>query len=136
MCAQRLRIGLPSGSLQDATLELFAKAGFWISSGKRSYKPSVDDSELEIRLLRAQEISRYVERGFLDCGITGKDWIAENDSHIVVIADLPYSKASSTPPRWVLVVPDNSPSLPVAHLTVNLIATAALTSPIHSFPPT
>src|SRR5260370_4968219 len=126
MCGQRLRIGLPSGSLQDATLELFAKAGFWISSGKRSYKPSVDDSELEIRLLRAQEISRYVERGFLDCGITGKDWIAENDSQIVVIADLPYSKASSTPARWVLVVPENSPFHSVADLEGKRIATQAV----------
>src|SRR5258707_8723235 len=126
MCAQRLRIGLPSGSLQDATLELFAKAGFWISSGERSYKPSVDDSELEIRLLRAQEISRYVERGFLDCGITGKDWIAENDSQVVVIADLPYSKASSTPARWVLVVPENSPFHSVADLEGKRIATEAV----------
>ena len=126
MCAQRLRIGLPSGSLQDATLELFAKAGFWISSGKRSYKPSVDDSELEIRLLRAQEISRYVERGFLDCGITGKDWIAENDSQIVVVADLPYSKASATPARWVLVVPENSPFHSVADLEGKRIATEAV----------
>jgi ATP phosphoribosyltransferase len=126
MCAQRLRIGLPSGSLQDATLELFAKAGFWISSGNRSYKPSVDDSELEIRLLRAQEISRYVERGFLDCGITGKDWIAENDSEIVVIADLPYSKASATPARWVLVVPENSPFHSVADLEGKRIATEAV----------
>src|SRR6202522_1588042 len=126
MCAQRLRIGLPSGSLQEATLELFAKAGFWISSAKRSYKPNVDDPELEIRLLRAQEISRYVERGFLDCGITGKDWIAENGSEVMVITDLPYSKASSTPARWVLVVPENSPFRSVTDLEGKRIATEAV----------
>jgi ATP phosphoribosyltransferase len=126
MCAQRLRIGLPSGSLQDATLELFGKAGFWISSAKRSYKPNVDDPELEIRLLRAQEISRYVERGFLDCGITGKDWIAENGSQVIVIADLPYSKASPTPARWVLVVPEHSPFRSVADLEGKTIATEAV----------
>src|ERR1700747_3855299 len=105
MSAQRLRIGLPSGSLQDANLELFAKAGVWISSAKRSYKPNVDDPELEIRLLRAQEISRYVEHGFLDCGITGKDWIEENNSDVELIEKLEESKATSGPTRWVLVVP-------------------------------
>jgi ATP phosphoribosyltransferase len=126
MSAQRLRIGLPSGSLQEATLELFAKAGFWISPAKRSYKPNVDDPELEIRLLRAQEISRYVERGFLDCGITGKDWIAENDSEVMVIADLIYSKASSTPARWVLVVPEHSSFRSVSDLEGKRIATEAV----------
>jgi ATP phosphoribosyltransferase len=126
MCAQRLRIGLPSGSLQEATFDLFAKAGFWISSAKRSYKPSVDDPELEVRLLRAQEISRYVERGFLDCGITGKDWIAENGSEVTIIADLAYSKASSTPARWVLVVPEHSPFRSVTDLEGKRIATEAV----------
>ncbi|MBV9275641.1 MAG: ATP phosphoribosyltransferase [Verrucomicrobia bacterium] len=126
MSAQRLRIGLPSGSLQEATFQLFAKAGFWISSSRRSYKPSVDDPELEVRLLRAQEISRYVERGFLDCGITGKDWIEENDSHVMVLADLPYSKATSTPARWVLVVPESSPYRQVADLQGKRIATEAV----------
>src|SRR5580700_2777729 len=126
MCAQRLRIGLPSGSLQDATLELFAKAGFWISSGKRSYKPSVDDSELEIRLLRAQEISRYVEHGFLDCGITGKDWIEENNSDVELIGKLEYSKATSGPTRWVLVVPQNSPIQSVKDVQGKRIATEAV----------
>src|SRR5258708_29975341 len=126
MSQNKLRIGLPSGSLQEATLELFAKAGYRITLNKRSYKPAIDDRELEVRLLRAQEISRYVERGFLDCGITGKDWIAENDSQIVVIADLPYSKASSTPARWVLVVPENSPFHSVADLEGKRIATEAV----------
>src|ERR1700747_603576 len=99
MSQKNLRIGFPSGSLQEATLELFAKAGYRIPLNKRSYKPAIDDRELEVRLLRAQEISRYVERGFLDCGITGKDWIEENGSDVVVIADLVYSKASSNPAR-------------------------------------
>ena len=126
MCAQLLRIGLPSGSLQEATFDLFAKAGFWISPARRSYKPNVDDPELEIRLMRAQEISRYVERGFLDCGITGKDWIAENDSEVLVIADLVYSKASSSPARWVLVVPEHAPYRSVADLEGKRIATEAV----------
>src|SRR3984893_19149470 len=126
MCAQRLRIGLPSGSLQDATLELFAKAGFWISSGKRSYKPSVDDTELEIRLLRAQEISRYVEHGYLDCGITGKDWIEENNSDVELIENLQYSKATSSPTRWVLVVTQNSSIQTINDLQGKRIATEAV----------
>ena len=100
-----LRIGLPSGSLQESTLDLFAKAGYQITGSKRSYKPAVDDPELEIRLLRAQEISRYVEHGFLDCGITGKDWIEENNSDVELIEKLEYSKSTSSPTRWVLVVP-------------------------------
>src|SRR6201988_3544995 len=129
MCAQCLRIGLPSGSLQEATLELFAKAGFWISSAKRSYKPNVDDPELEVRLLRAQEISRYVERGFLDCGITGKDWIEENGSDVAVLGDLIYSKASSNPTRWVLVVPENSSIQRIQDLAGKRIATEAVGIP-------
>src|SRR6266481_6017614 len=103
-----LRIGLPSGSLQESTLDLFAKAGYQITGSKRSYKPAVDDPELEIRLLRAQEISRYVEHGYLDCGITGKDWIEENNSDVELIGKLEYSKATSSPTRWVLVVPQSS----------------------------
>src|SRR6516165_3034359 len=87
-----LRLGLPSGSLQEPTFALFAKAGFNISGASRSYKPSVDDPELTIRLLRAQEISRYVEHGFLDCGLTGKDWIANNDSDVSVLAEMTFSK--------------------------------------------
>src|ERR1700722_11364249 len=103
-----LRIGLPSGSLQEFSVELFAKAGYQISCSKRSYKPAVDDPELEIRLLRAQEISRYVEHGFLDCGITGKDWIEENNSDVELTQKLEYSKSTSSPTRWVLVVPTSS----------------------------
>src|ERR1700723_3230102 len=100
-----LRIGLPSGGQHESTLDLFAKTGYQISGSKRSYKPAVDDPELEIRLLRSQEISRYVEHGFLDCGITGKDWIEENNSDVELIEKLEYSKSTSSPTRWVLVVP-------------------------------
>jgi ATP phosphoribosyltransferase len=126
MSQNKLRIGLPSGSLQEATLELFAKAGYRITLNNRSYKPMIDDRELEVRLLRAQEISRYVERGFLDCGITGKDWIEESGSNVVVLGDLSYSKASSSPTRWVLVVPENSPIQRIEDLAGKRIATEAV----------
>jgi ATP phosphoribosyltransferase len=126
MSQKKLTIGLPSGSLLDATIDLFAKAGFSISGSKRSYKPTVDDSELEVRLLRAQEISRYVEHGFLDCGITGRDWVAENGSQVEVLAALPYSKVSSRPTRWVLVVPEESPIRTVADLAGKRVATEAV----------
>src|ERR1700761_7063910 len=94
-----LRIGLPSGSLQEATFALFAKAGYKISGLSRSYKPGVDDPDLQIRLLRAQEISRYVEHGYLDCGLTGADWVAENGSDVESLCELTFSKISSNPTR-------------------------------------
>ncbi|HZC59989.1 MAG TPA: ATP phosphoribosyltransferase [Chthoniobacterales bacterium] len=121
-----LRIGLPSGSLQESTIDLFAKAGYQITGSKRSYKPAVDDPELELRLLRAQEISRYVEHGFLDCGITGKDWIEENNSDVELIEKLEYSKATSGPTRWVLVVPKGSSIHSVKDLQGKRIATEAV----------
>jgi ATP phosphoribosyltransferase len=121
-----LRIGLPSGSLQESTIDLFAKAGYQITGLKRSYKPAVDDPELELRLLRAQEISRYVEHGFLDCGITGKDWIEENNSDVELIEKLEYSKATSGPTRWVLVVPKGSSIRSVKDLQGKRIATEAV----------
>src|SRR5260370_33704287 len=108
-----LRIGLPSGSLQESTLDLFAKAGYQITGSKRSYRPAIDDPELEIRLLRAQEISRYVEHGYLDAGITGRDWVAENESDVREVTELSFSKASSRPTRWVRVVPEDSPGASV-----------------------
>lgn len=126
MSQRRLRIGLPSGSLQEATLDLFVKAGYRITGTKRSYKPAIDDPELEVRLLRAQEISRYVERGFLDCGITGKDWIEENNSDVEILAKLEYSKATSGPTRWVLVVPETSPIRSIQDLRGKRIATEAV----------
>ncbi len=121
-----LRIGLPKGSLQDPTLDLFKRAGYNIIVNSRSYRPSVDDAELEIRLLRAQEIGRYVDHGFLDCGITGHDWIVENQADIEVICDLRYSKATSQPTRWVLVVPEDSPIKSVQDLQGKRIATEAI----------
>lgn len=121
-----LRIGLPKGSLQEPTLELFKKAGYNIVIPSRSYRPTVDDDELEIRLLRAQEIGRYVDHGFLDCGITGLDWIAENKATVEVIANLNYSKATSKPTRWVLVVPEDSPIRCAKDLEGKRIATEAV----------
>ena len=121
-----LRIGLPKGSLQEPTLELFKRAGYNVVVSSRSYRPSVDDDELEIRLLRAQEIGRYVDHGFLDCGITGRDWIVENGADVAVISDLPFSKATSKPTRWVLVVPENSPIKTVKDLQGKRIATEAV----------
>ncbi len=121
----QLRLGLPSGSLQEPTVRLLAKAGFVVSGAERSYKPHIDDPEIEIRLLRAQEMSRYVEQGYLDAGITGRDWVAENASQVEVLCDLPYSRASSAPTRWVVVVPEDSPIRSVADLAGKRIATEA-----------
>ena len=121
-----LRIGLPKGSLQEPTLELFKRAGFNIVISSRSYRPTVDDDQLELRLLRAQEIGRYVDHGFLDCGITGRDWIAENNADVEVLTDLRYSKATSKPTRLVLVVPDDSPVQSVKDLEGKRIATEAV----------
>ena len=126
MSSHILTLGLPSGSLMEATLNLFAKAGFYISGSKRSYRPSIDDPELEIRLLRAQEISRYVEHGYLDAGITGRDWIAENESDVREVTELSFSKASARPTRWVLVVPEDSPIRSVRDLEGKRVATEAV----------
>src|SRR5262245_65955722 len=120
---KKLRFGLPKGSLQDATIEKMAKAGFNISVSSRSYVPYVDDDELEIRLIRAQEISRYVEHGYLDCGITGHDWIQENGSKVHEVGEFLFSKVSRQPTRWVLAVPENSPIKSVKDLHGKRIAT-------------
>src|SRR5215211_889400 len=119
----KLRLGLPKGSLQEATLEKMAKAGWNISIGSRSYVPYVDDEELEIRLIRAQEISRYVENGHLDCGLTGYDWIVENDSDVHEVGEFLFSKVSRQPTRWVLAVPEDSPIKSVNDLQGKRIAT-------------
>jgi ATP phosphoribosyltransferase len=121
-----LRVGLPKGSLQEPTLELLKRAGFHVVVSSRSYRPTVDDAELELRLLRAQEIARYVDHGFLDCGITGRDWVVENGADVEVIADLRYSRATSMPTRWVLVVPEDSPIQTVKDLEGKRIATEAV----------
>src|SRR5262245_44308889 len=121
--SNKLRFGLPKGSLQEATIEKMAKAGFNIQVSSRSYIPYVDDDELEIRLIRAQEISRYVEHGYLDCGITGHDWIQENGSKIHEVGEFLFSKATRQPARWVLAVPDHSPVKSVKDLKGKRIAT-------------
>jgi ATP phosphoribosyltransferase len=118
-----LRMGLPKGSLQEATIEKMGKAGFNIQVNSRSYAPYVDDEELEIRLIRAQEISRYVEHGYLDCGITGYDWIQENQSDVREVGEFRFSKATRQPARWVLAVPDSSPIRTVQDLEGKRIAT-------------
>jgi len=104
-----LKVGIPKGSLENATIELFRRSGWKISVSSRSYFPIVDDDEIRCTLVRAQEMSRFVEIGTLDAGLTGKDWIMENDSDVVVVEDLVYSKASPSPARWVLVVAEDSP---------------------------
>jgi ATP phosphoribosyltransferase len=104
-----LKIGIPKGSLENATIELFRRSGWRISVSSRSYFPSVDDDEIRCTLVRAQEMSRFVEMGTLDVGLTGKDWVLENGSDVVVIQDLIYSKTSAAPARWVLVVSEDSP---------------------------
>lgn len=119
----KLRLGLPKGSLQDATIEKMAKAGWDISVSSRSYIPYVDDDEMEIRLIRAQEISRYVELGYLDCGITGYDWIQENASNVHEVGEFLFSKMTRQPTRWVLAVPENSPVQSVKDLEGKRIAT-------------
>ena len=118
-----LRLGLPKGSLQEATIEKMAKAGFNIQVSSRSYIPYVDDDEMEIRLIRAQEISRYVDQGYLDCGITGLDWIMENDSDVHEVGEFLFSKATRQPARWVLAVPEESKIKSVKDLAGKTIAT-------------
>jgi ATP phosphoribosyltransferase len=104
----KIRLGLPKGSLQESTFKLFKKAGFNVSVSSRSYLPSVDDEEIDCLLIRAQEMSRYVEEGVLDCGLTGNDWIEENSSDVVKVAELRYAKQSLNPVRWVVAVPKDS----------------------------
>lgn len=104
--APLLMLGLPKGSLEESTKNLFAKAGWKITTSSRSYKPSIDDAELDGRFIRAQEVSRYVEHGFFDCGLTGHDWVLENQSDVVEVCDLVYSRATTLKSRWVLCVPE------------------------------
>jgi len=118
-----ITFGLPKGSLEDPTIALFAKAGWNIRKSSRSYKPSIDDEELEGRFVRSQEISRYVEHGFFDCGLCGHDWVVENGSDIVEVCDLVYSRASNRPSYWVLAVPEASSIKEIADLQGKRIAT-------------
>jgi ATP phosphoribosyltransferase len=118
-----LKVGIPKGSLEQATIELFKKSGWKIEISSRNYFPDVDDEALSCTLIRAQEMSRYVEDGTLDLGLTGKDWIKENGSDVVVVQDLIYSKVSQRPARWVLAVMDSSPIRTVEDLQGKKIAT-------------
>ncbi|MBN1913794.1 MAG: ATP phosphoribosyltransferase, partial [Candidatus Omnitrophica bacterium] len=119
-----LKIGLPKGSLQESTFKMFGKAGFKVSlPSERSYFPSVDDREIEAVLLRAQEMSRYVADGALDCGITGSDWTQENKSQVTVVTDLMYAKQSLNKVRWVLAVPESSGIRSIRDLKGKRIAT-------------
>jgi ATP phosphoribosyltransferase len=118
-----LMLGLPKGSLEESTKNLFAKAGWKITTSSRSYKPSIDDPELDGRFVRAQEVSRYVEHGFFDCGLTGQDWVLENNSDVVEVCDLIYSKASTLKSRWVLCVPESSPVKTIKDLAGKRVAT-------------
>jgi ATP phosphoribosyltransferase len=118
-----LRLGIPKGSLQDATVQLFAKAGWRISINTRSYFPGIDDPEIECMLVRAQEMARYVETGALDAGITGRDWVFETGADVAEIGELLYSKQSLAPVRWVLAVPEDGPIQSVKDLEGKVIAT-------------
>nr|WP_309028505.1 ATP phosphoribosyltransferase [Pelagicoccus enzymogenes] len=118
-----IMFGLPKGSLEEPTIRLFQKAGWNIRKSSRSYKPSIDDSELDGRFVRSQEISRYVDHGFFDCGLCGYDWVVENESDVVEVCDLVYSRASNRPSYWVLAVPEASPIKEIKDLQGKRIAT-------------
>jgi ATP phosphoribosyltransferase len=123
MGQQVLKLGIPAGSLQEATARLFARAGYQITYASRSYYPSIDDPEIQCTLIRAQEMPRYVEDGSLDCGLTGYDWILENDAKVKEVAELVFSKVSRRPVKWVLAVPNDSPVRTVKDLQGKRIAT-------------
>jgi len=120
---KRLKLGIPKGSLEKATINLFAKSGWKIAVNDRSYFPDINDDTIECAICRAQEMSRYVENGTIDAGLTGKDWIEENESDVVLIDDLIYSKVSLNPARWVLAVPIDSPIKSLKDLQDKKIAT-------------
>ena len=121
--APLLMLGLPKGSLEESTKALFAKAGWKITTSSRSYKPAIDDPELDGRFVRAQEVARYVDHGFFDCGLTGWDWVQENNADDVEVCDLVYSRASTLKSRWVLCVPESSPIKTAADLAGKRVAT-------------
>jgi ATP phosphoribosyltransferase len=119
----KLKLGIPKGSLENATVELFRRAGFQITTSSRSYFPGIDDPEMECMLIRAQEMARYVEDGVLDAGLTGRDWVAEGQAKVHTVADLIYAKQSFGKVRWVLAVPESSPFHSVKDLEGKVIAT-------------
>jgi ATP phosphoribosyltransferase len=120
---RKLKLGIPKGSLQDATIDLFARAGWKISLGSRSYVPSIDDTEIECLLVRAQEMARYVESGALDAGITGHDWVVETNAQVAELAEFVYAKQRLARVRWVLAVPEDSPMRQPRDLEGKVIAT-------------
>ena len=124
--AESLKIALPKGSLQSPTLALLEKAGYNIYTSSRGLRPTSDDSDLDIYMIRAQEIGRYIDQGFVDCGITGFDWVYENGADLEDLAELPYSRATTRPTRWVLVVPENSPIQTVEDCAGKRIATEGI----------
>ena len=119
----KLKLGIPKGSLESATIDLFRRAGFNIATSNRSYYPAIDDPDLECMLIRAQEMARYVEDGVLDAGLTGRDWVEENEANVVTVVDLVYAKQSFGKVRWVLAVPESSPYRTVQDLDGKIIAT-------------
>jgi len=118
-----LRVGIPAGSLQEATGDLFRKAGYKLTFQSRSYYPSIDDPEIHCTLIRAQEMPRYVENGSLDCGLTGFDWVQESQANVTIMTELIFSKVSKRPVRWVLAVPENSEIKTISDLKGKRIAT-------------
>lgn len=126
MPERTLKIAIPKGSLQEPTLDLLAKAGYEVYLSSRGYRPASNDPELDLYLIRAQEIGRYVGQGFLDCGITGYDWATESGTELVDLAELPYSRATAHPTRWVLVVPEDSPIRKPEDLEGKRIATEGI----------
>jgi ATP phosphoribosyltransferase len=123
LCAGRLKLGIPKGSLQDATIDLFSRAGWKITLSSRSYVPSIDDSEIECLMVRAQEMARYVQSGALDAGITGHDWVVETGAEVQELAELVYAKQRLARVRWVLAVPEDSPIREPRDLEGKVIAT-------------
>jgi len=119
----KLKLGIPKGSLENATIDLFRRAGFNITTSSRSYFPAIDDPEIECMMIRAQEMARYVEDGVLDAGLTGRDWIEESEANVHAVADLIYAKQSFGKVRWVLAVPETSPFQSVKDLEGKIIAT-------------
>src|SRR5881398_327221 len=119
----KLKLGIPKGSLESATIDLFRRAGYVITTSSRSYFPAIDDPEIECMLIRAQEMARYVEDGVLDAGLTGRDWVEENAAHVETVADLIYAKQSFGKVRWVLAVPESAPVHSVKDLQGKIIAT-------------
>src|SRR5579872_6264814 len=119
----KLKLGIPKGSLENATIDLFRRAGYNITTSSRSYFPAIDDPEIECMLIRAQEMSRYVQDGVLDAGLTGRDWVEENEAKVETVADLIYAKQSFGKVRWVLAVPESAPFQSVKDLEGKIIAT-------------